>query len=195
MPYKMETWPMGFRLHTVSPVPRIASAATMGLLTVHASKGAQERELEQDTSAAAVTDSDKSLLLLCPALQLTGPRNGWCFGLWAPSLLVGEVASRARHRHGPGGQNGSQRLLGGPKPSSRLGQRAQRSTVQCPSARRFQSRLSCFDPSFSPVDFFLFCTGRRGSHSCTSVRWSFSFPQLRLSQLRPGMFPAVVPPL
>lgn len=96
----------------------------------------------------------KPVFVAVPSAAANRAEKCWALG---PGLLPswwGQVASRARHGYGPCGQNGSQRLLGGPKPSSRLGQRAQRSTVQCPSARRFQTRLSCFDFSFSSVDFF-----------------------------------------
>lgn len=123
--------------------------------------------------------------------------GSWASG--APSSQVGLVGGKSPVGRvidiGPCqcGQNRSQRLLGGPKPSSRLGQRAQRSTVQCPSARRFQSRLSCFVFAFSrpsPVFFFfyslhLFSTGSCGPHSFLYKRTRvFSF----LGQLRPFAF-------
>lgn len=155
----MGTRPTELGVHRVSLVPRIASEATMGQ---HASTVAHEQDTSVECSLGvlpsqvdrAQKQTHKPVFVDAPSAAANWAEESWALGsgllppMWGESP-VGRVIDMA-----PWGQNGAQRLLGGPKPSSRLGQRAQRSTVQCPSARRFQTRLSCFDFSFSPVAFF-----------------------------------------
>lgn len=89
---EMGTRPTELGSHRVSPVPRIASAASMGQ---HASKVAQEQDTRVECSGRCChhrLTAPSPMLLLCPALQLTGPREA---GLWASSPSGGSRQSGA----------------------------------------------------------------------------------------------------
>lgn len=71
MPYRVETRPAGFGLHTASPCATPCISSHDGLIITRV-KGC--------TCASSSSSSSTTRVLLRPALQLTGPRNGWALG-------------------------------------------------------------------------------------------------------------------
>lgn len=133
-----------------------------------------------------------SSLLLRPVLRLIRPSNAGALGLWLLPFWwcmspVGRVIDLAHFTHvRKTARSGSLALP--PCPPGPTCATCQRSTVQCPSARRFHSRfLVCFDSTSVSrrLSFFFFLSGQSWVLLSPYKRTLASFPprQLCLSHL------------
>lgn len=125
----------------------------------------------------AQKQAQKSVLLLRPALQLTGPRTA---GLWAlgsgllPPRWGKSLVGRVIDMVNVGKTERSGFLAGRSRaPAWANVRNVRRCNVRPQGVSKPDSRVSISPSRLSPF-FLLFFTGCRGSHSCTSVLWSFS---------------------